>query len=327
MFRFLFTIFTYSTINALSCIGDTGQTTDSWVAFKEPQGTKYLYYDGDALTPSKHSMNATTVGALANTVSQLWNPLTQYIIYNDEPPMSNKPYNYSVGHTKGIWAWTQEGEGFLLLHSIPLYPEGPSQVKKYSGLGGNAYMYGQNVACFTVSASTLNQIATSALLTVADIYDSRVDSTTPSNLLALANGAARTNPVCEHQTIETVGKTPLTYFAKSSQWNNELYSACIAPESGEPLYVESWIRGSAEGPSCAFPEVLDIKTLQFTSTIGFSEVNDHSKWAVSDGSFLCAADINRMTTQYVRGGSAVCWNDTTLATTLRNAITSSDNSC
>jgi deoxyribonuclease-2 len=329
MFRFLFSLFAVSTVHSLSCIGDTGQTTDSWFGLKEPLGSKYLYYDGEALAPSKHSMNDTTVGALANTVQQLWSPSTQYLIFNDEPSLpNNPPYNFTVGHTKGIWAWNNGGEAFLLLHSVPLYPMGPSYTAKYRGLGSNAYTYGQSLACFTVTADILNTLAASATLTVPDIYDSRVDASSPPNLVALAKGTVRTDSTCEHQDFETVGGTHLTYFAKSSQWNNELYSACIAPSVDQSLLVESWIRGSAEGPFCGQPEVFDVKTLQFTPTIGFSEVDDHSKWAVSlNSSFLCIADINRMTTQYERGGSAICWNDAVLAAALQAAVTTTDNSC
>lgn len=336
MFQFLLTFFAISSIYSLSCIGDSGESVDIWVGFKEPSGSKYLYYDGSTLSPSKHSMNSTTVGALANTLGQLWLKDTEYLIYNDEPVpnsknyLNNEQYNFTVGHTKGIWAWNDVNEGFLLLHSIPLFPLGPSQTPKYNALGSNAYMYGQNVACFTVSADTLNALATSATLTIPDIYDSRIGYSSPPNLVALVQGAFRTDPTCEHQEFQTAAGNSLAYFAKSTQWNNELYSACIAPATGQSLFVESWIRGSAEGPFCSQPQVFDVKTLQFTPTIGFSEVNDHSKWAIGfnkDSSFLCASDINRMTTQFERGGSAICWNDTSLASSLLSAITSSDNSC
>lgn len=327
MFRYLFSLFTISIVHSLSCISDTGQTTDSWFGLKEPLGSKYLYYDDGTLAPSKHSMNDTSVGALANTVKQLWSDTTQYLMFNDEPP-NNSSYNFTVGHTKGIWAWNDDGEAFVLLHSIPLFPLGPSQTPKYKGLGSNAYTYGQSLACFTVTADTLNTLATSTTLTVPDIYDYRIDASTPPNLAGLVKGDVRTDATCEHQEFQTVGGKPLTYFAKSTQWNNELYAACIAPSVEQSLLVESWIRGSAEGPFCDQPQVLDVKTLQFTPTIGFSEVNDHSKWAVSvNASLLCIADINRMTTQYERGGSAICWNDTVLASSLQAAITTTDNSC
>jgi hypothetical protein len=95
MFRYLFGLFAVSTVHSLSCISDTGQTTDSWFGLKEPLGSKYLYYDGEALAPSKHSMNDTTVGALANTVQQLWSPSTQYLIFNDDNKKNiNKCFNF-----------------------------------------------------------------------------------------------------------------------------------------------------------------------------------------------------------------------------------------
>jgi hypothetical protein len=104
-----------------------------------------------------------------------------------------------------------------------------------------------------------------------------------------------------------------------------LYAACIADKENESLVVESWIRGSAEGPSCGTTNVLDVQSLAYPNLPAFTEQNDHSKWAVaSTGPLVCASDINRMTTQYERGGSAFCFNDTVLATALRAAITATD---
>jgi deoxyribonuclease II len=89
--------------------------------------------------------------------------------------------------------------------------------------------------------------------------------------------------------------------------------------------VESWLRGSEEGPACSGPwKTLDVESLSW----GWQEPSDHSKWAVAPNATkptLCIGDINRMTTQYARAGGAVCW-ETPLATAFTTAVTVT-NSC
>jgi deoxyribonuclease-2 len=84
------------------------------------------------------------------------------------------------------------------------------------------------------------------------------------------------------------------------------------------------LRGSAAGPACGEYGVLDVQALAFPG-VSYKESQDHSKWAVGvTGAEVCVADINRMTTQYKRGGGAICWNDTALSSTLRSAIVKTD---
>lgn len=309
------------------CKSDTGAAVDMWFQVKAPRGTESLYYDGttDGFIKPVHNLNDTKTGALAATLNQLWSEgSTDYIVFNDEPAGSSGSYNFTVGHTKGVWAWNvAEGVGIILQHSVPLFPLGPSATTTYRGLGGNAWMYGQHLACFSFSVADMALLAEQAILTVPDIYDSRISTGSPDALKALAAGAVSVEPVCSNTSVQTKGGLEVVYYAKSSQWNNELYAACIAPSTGLSLYVESWIRGSAEGPACGPVEVLDIQNLSYPFGIAFTEYNDHSKWAIG-GDFVCASDINRMTTQFTRGGSAFCFKDETLAAALRDAITGAD---
>ena len=306
-------------VSALQCQSDKGKPIDSWFAIKEPKGTSYVYYDANTpFTPSPLSLNDTAFGALASTLTQLWNKTTEYILFNDEPPVGNTN-NATVGHTKGIWAWNDR-DAFVLTHSIPLFPKGPGLVSSYEGLGGNAYNYGQSLACFSFSLSTLTTIAKQMPLTVAGIYDRRISPNTPTALKNLANGYVSKQPMCNSTAIQTIGGLPIVYFSKSTQWNNELYSECIAPTIRESLYVETWIRGSATGPSCSGNyRVNDISLLDLPFNNTFKETQDHSKWAIGTRR-VCVADINRMTTQYKRGGGAFCFINPMLATVLNDTI-------
>jgi deoxyribonuclease-2 len=322
----LFLFLTSYTVAYPLCKGDSGAPVDIWVAFKGPKGTPYDYWDpAVALSASTHDMNSTTVGALGATLQQLWSEAsTEYLIWNDSPPGAAN-YNYSVGHSKGLWAWNvATGDAIIVQHSVPEFPQGPSQSKKYVGLGSNAWEYGQHASCFQTSVSELVRIAGTAELIVQNIYDSRVSAGTPSALSALAGGAVRTDAVCDSVSFSTAGGRNITYFAKSTQWNNELYAECVAPALQTSLSVESWIRGSAEGPACGGAQtVLDVQGVSYPGGMAFDEYNDHSKWAVG-GDWFCASDINRMTTQFARGGSAYCWVEAGLASAVTSSITGTD---
>jgi deoxyribonuclease-2 len=207
---------------------------------------------------------------------------------------------------------------------VPEFPQGPSQSKKYVGLGSNAWEYGQHASCFQTSVSELVRIAGTAELIVQGVYDSRVSAETPPALSALAGGAVRTDATCDSVSFETAGGRNITFFAKSTQWNNELYAECVAPALQTSLSVESWIRGSAEGPACGGAQtVLDVQGVSYPGGMAFDEYNDHSKWAVG-GDWFCASDINRMTTQFARGGSAYCWKEAGLASAITSVITGTD---
>jgi deoxyribonuclease-2 len=315
----------------LSCLNEQGSAVDLWAAIKAPAGTDYLYYEpGQTFAPSPYSINDTSKGALSFTTQQLWSSaVDSYVIYNDEPPGSSY-YNYSYGHTKGYFALASDLTGFYMTHSIPIYPTGPSQSPIYTGLGGNAYTYAQNILCLSVNASTLDSLAYKFQLNHPQIYDSKISSMVESkflNISNLAKGKYATAAICAESELATVGGQIFTLFAKSAQWGKDLYDGCVGPRLESDLWVESWIRGSAEGPSCPTGgyETLDIQYVDFGSDYSWTETNDHSKWAVAVNiSQVCMGDINRMTTQYVRGGGTVCIKDATLFDTLMKATVSTD---
>lgn len=328
--RFLSLFAALTTVFSLGCRDESGAAVDSWQAFKYNKGTQYLYSDTNQPTPalSPHSMNDTAVGALAHTTAQLWSADTSaYILYNDEPPTANggQP-EMTPGHTKGYAAVAADGSAFLVIHSIPKFPTGPGNASEYTAMESNAWMYGQSVLCLTINATTLADIAVQMQLNAPQVYDWRTSATSPSTaaaaIAALGNGVTNTAPICQPAVYETQGGASFTYFAKSKQWNNELYSECVATHFQAPLLVESWIRGSATGPSCTTQEqVLDVQDLNYGG-FELTEYNDHSKWAVATTqSIVCIGDINRMTTQYGRGGGTACIESQHLSEFLNTVVT------
>ncbi len=311
---------------ALECRDESNTPVDSWYAFKFNKGTQYLYADTNQPTPalSQYDMNSTKNGALAYTTQQLWLPETAYILYNDEPPTQNP--ELTPGHTKGYAAVAPDSSGILVIHSIPKFPTGPGNTSQYIGMESNAWEYGQSILCLSLHSSIIAAVLTQMQVNAPQVYDWSTSTQTPQaaadSIQVLGSGTINTSAICTTTTYETQAGMEFHYFAKSKQWNNELYAACIAPYYQQSFYVESWIRGSAEGPSCTTPnQVYDIQDLDYNG-FTLSEYNDHSKWAVSD-SIVCIGDINRMTTQYSRGGGSACFQSP-LATFLRQAIMKTD---
>ena len=337
---------------SLSCLDANGDSTDSWSIFKAPQtADSYLYATGrEALYAPSSSLNSTTEGALSKTMNQLWNSDTSYVVWNDEIPNS-ETYNYTVGHSKGLFALADDGTGFYLIHSIPQFPQGPRSSSSYTALGHNAWTYGQNMYCFSTTGPYLDTLAYALHLVVPNIYDfslSPVVQKTYTNITSLTQGRISKAAICVFYTIYTQGGEPHLFFSKSTQWNKDLWFSCVAPTVKEDLIVESWIRGSAIGPSCSSSyTVNDVTSVSFSSQFSWTEYNDrrapktesegdpfsfssqmdlhaesegdpfsfssqmdHSKWATNtNGSLTCHGDINRMTTQFARGGTATCFSN------------------
>ena len=354
LFKRIATFLTLAVSSALQCKDDSGRDVDWWVAVKAPRGTDYLYGDttsAGAFVASPHSMNDTSVGAMSSTLRQIWTASseTAYILWNDDPPASSY-YNFSYGHTKGalVLDTSSEGGGLWLTHSVPKFLAGPIQDPAgYAGLGSNAWMYGQSAACFSLTPAAVGPLAETLQFNHPHIYETGGDfSAFPSAVGDLADGVWRSDAICQ-QTAVTVGGLDATVFAKTPAWNADLWSACVSPALRSDLLVESWLRGSEEGPACNDWQTLDIQNLAWTSA-SWKSYDDHSKWAVAtnpslvkpgrtnmpsneleawnlSAPTLCIGDINRMTTQFARAGGAVCFSDA-IATAFQAAVTQT-NTC
>jgi len=318
LYLFLY-IFYLPYIYSISCKDESGADTTSWTIFKLPAGTTYLYYEKNTtFHTSPYSLNDTTHGSLTHTMDQLWKDSPQYILYNDEQPFQVN-YNFTVGHTKAVLMWNRYG-GIMIQHSIPKFPYGPKLVEEYSGIPNNAYTYGQHITCFPLTLGDLKIISYSLPLAIPNIYDSSC-----AGIECLGNfgnviaGAYNTSTICTQGELHNM----YMMFQKTTQWGKDLWADCVGFYLQSNLQVESWIHGNAIGPTCWPFHTVDVSSLDFLG-YSFSEYNDHSKWAISASPLVCFGDINRMTTQFIRGGGAFCWADYGLWNILSNAIQSTN---
>lgn len=323
-------------INAFDCMNELGKPVDGWTIIKKPKGTEYFYYSENIFNISPYSLNDTTKGALAFTLEQLWESDSNYVIYNDQIPLHEsrilpKDVNITAtkyGHTKGLFAFNTYG-GFILSHSIPLFPIGPSDTEKYMGISSNAIVYAQNMLCLSVDTNVIDSMSLNFLLNRPQIYDMKLLTDKYENINKLVNGEYSTVKLCMHSPFTTKKYMPFILYSKTAEWDNDLYSGCVTKYEKDTLWVESWIRGSAEGPVCPISDydTLDIKYLDFGNDNSWYQTQDHSKWAITaNKNTVCMGDINRMTTQYSRGGGTMCFFDDILHGVLKKATTKT-NTC
>jgi deoxyribonuclease-2 len=58
--------------------------------------------------------------------------------------------------------------------------------------------------------------------------------------------------------------------------------------------------------------------------ITWEEPDDHSKWVLARNAYACFGDMNRMSSQWKRGGSFFCFDNPSLVTALNRALIGED---
>ncbi len=306
-----------SLVNSISCKNEIDTDVNSWTILKMPQGTNYYYYDNTEFIYSDYSLNDTQNGALTHTMNQLWTLNPNYLIYNDETPHQTE-YNFSVAHSKGVIIW-DSNSAVIITHSIPKFPQGPSQQQEYTGLMENAWDYGQDASCMPLSLSALEAVYTALVETTPLVYDQRGEISTNKYM-----SQQKQNVPCTVTPIDS----SYIYFTKSSSDQVDIWGSCVTPYFGMTMKVESWIHGEMEGVYCPPKhsyQTLDIKSLQFLNGTEFVEYSDHSKWGIGDNPLVCFGDMNRVTSQLTRSGGVYCWKDSDLWNNLNNAIQETSN--
>jgi len=333
MLRFLIplaALFT-SGIWAFSCKDQNNNNVDWFIAYKMPKltdnsipgvgagyGFYYLDAHNKALTPSANALNSPNQ-AIAYTLQQYYAVQSDanvfHAMYNDEEVEDSPDFDpkkaVQFGHTKGV-TFFNKTNGIWLVHSVPKFPDATHYVYPESGTN-----YGQSMLCMTLSYAQLKNVGTQLFYNHAKLYSSSLPTSMASDNADLAQFIAghykSGTPTTSTIDLVTVGGVHFRSFAKSADFNQDLYQSLVAPSLQAPLNVETWRRGSPVTLDCSSQfRVLDAQTMKIGSSMTYSYTKDHSKLAVSAVStmpYVCIGDINRMTSQYVRGGGTVCISD------------------
>lgn len=247
------------------------------------------------------------------------NPLVLLLAYNDEFP--NGKVIATGGHTKGVVA-TDGITGIWLIHSVPKYPSIPHY--EYPSTGTH---YGQSFLCITLNSTEMEKIGEQLLFNEPNIYFQRLPVTLSDKFPHLEQAINKQwihqepfNNVLNIQSLQGVG---FKSFAKTSQYNKDLYEDFVAPALDTNLLVESWRNGGGNlNSNCSLNDnVYNVEEIELENLqIDFHTSKDHSKWAVSQSvglkfwrwrlpstsNWICVGDINRQQHQLQRGGGVVC---------------------
>lgn len=225
--------------------------------------------------------------------------------------------------------------GFWLIHSVPQFAESSlASGSKYS-YPANGKENGQTAICVSFrTKSELDHIVTQLLCMRPNVYAMSVSADVLRISSKLQDLKARRWPKGVKESIQqvvSVNGRKFTSFARNSKSEHkDLYLELIAPELTSDLLVESWRRGAGDPltSNCSYKykvnnvEAVELRfgsTGRETSPWNYRE--DHSKWAVAvQKPVTCIGDINRMASQYKRGGGSLCFPDPDVWTIVRNSV-------
>lgn len=209
-----------------------------------------------------------------------------WIVYNDETPTKT---DSNGAHAKGILAWNNKTITWLI-HSVPKFPEVFEGTSEFPDIDESELIYGQSFIFIKICINHLEDILTQLFITDPNVYISNYDYARFKTL---------------HKKIDTnIYKisSNLHHVSKSPKYHKDLYTDIVIPQFGGNCYTETWVRGHHcdECESCKM-----ISKIVWPNDISYTYRQDHSKYCYSDKGWTMVGDMNRMTSQFKRGGGGV----------------------
>jgi len=334
----------------ISCKNENGDDVDWWVMLKLPQitgnidpyvhdGHAYMFADAanGTLAPSHHSLGDNTTGALAITLSQIYAHASSdsvgWLMYNDQLPTGTHD---SYAHAKGVVGFDAE-DGFWLVHSVPRFPLTMSSTPTYY-YPDDEIKNGQSFLCVNYDIAVFEVIAKLFLINKPYVFEQNFPDKFESILPTMKSVLDKKwNTLPTASTIDIISKGGNTFsaYAKNLEWNQDLYEGFVSPTLGLGLLVQTWREGPLDTlmPTFCTPNytydsinILTMEVHDLKSDASWPYTKDHSKWAItlSGNPYVCIGDINRMYSQYHRGGGTVCFLNKVMWHSFNSLITSAD---
>lgn len=267
---------------------------------------------------------------------------------------TNKTNNQKNGHTKGVLAFDiQSNTAFWILHSWPCYPS-IKKVKEPSPDMGQTFLCItlKNIKAVDDIAAGFHLATQPQIIEMS--LPKGIDAKKYPNIIQLAKTAPPAHVPSGASLPETIpfsskkGQAFL-YLAKSKDWKvpagsigkspevknafdkeeKDLYSDHIGPTLKINLEVETWQIGEKDNDSDRKHSTNDIQWVDLRAldpSLNYAWhflMHDHAKWAISknetkttETDWVIVADINRIDTQYNRGGGGIAFKNKALAHSL-----------
>jgi Deoxyribonuclease II len=300
----------------------------------------------------------TTADPLGATFNQVYNGTFFYVIWNDQfygNPLPNK--DAPAGHSKGMLAWNEDGNGMVLQVSTPSWPASGSatEPRKTDGntLGcvqDNDVLVSQHFFALTLTKSdviaVLNALANASVVTDPTKLQI-VNNGGPADIQALVNGLGKVSS--SRTATKATLSSGVLLLSKPSHLNVPPWQMVSALLGGEPLRAATWWANpeipttTATTPvgcwnlSLGSPGAVQIATTGTWQgkTLGFDGVGEpdgnHAKIGVSTGQHTYAifGDLNQQgnlsgphcdSSQNGRGGLFFIVDDAQLFDSVRDLI-------
>lgn len=267
------------------------------VALKLPHGLKGMVYDEKT---ERFQLEESIDNWLLSLYSD--SKWTGWIVYNDETSHLGDT-THTKGHCKGIVAWNDTHISWLI-HSVPNFPRIFTGAT-ISEIESSEHIYGQSF-CY-------NEIPKHGTLLEDIIHHVRLME---AHIFMENNVPHITAQKKDRQVHALVLHENITHVAKSSIHTIDIYSDYLAKQDKSTWYVETWQRGLPITKKC--DNVKEVHLVRWNE-VEYKESQDHSKWACTDT--LCwIGDLNRMKSQYKRGGGGMLIKHQAMARAFRELI-------
>jgi hypothetical protein len=239
---------------------------------------------------------------------------TSYVVYNDETSKLNVR-GTKRGHSKGILAWSDKHVTWLC-HSVPNFPRTFDGVT-ISPIEPGEEIYGQSFqfVCMDYSGELLTNILLQLYIMEVHIFIEKMDFINVISINYKVFNSTKTITLIENddETIKHVAKSPGCHI--------DIYSDHICKIYEYEWKIETWIRGHRihADEDDTDKRIHDIDTIQYRE-VSYKESQDHSKWAVSDNEYYLVGDLNRMASQYSRGGGIMICKNKQICAKLQSII-------
>jgi deoxyribonuclease-2 len=280
-------------------------STKTYFALKFPHGINGIEYSNS--NQKFISCNINIWLKQFYTIDKKW---TNWIVYNDELPKLNGEDNFITkkGHCKGIITWNENKISWLC-HSVPKFPDFNFDSNSINDINKSELVYGQSfqIIEFEFKPEIIASILLQLHIMEANIYIHNYDRNL-DNLIQYMHHIPIRNITISNSII---------HIAKSPKYEIDIYSDYISVYYKYNWQIETWIRGhKITNLSNNCSDIIDIEF----ENINWKESQDHSKWAVSNSSYYFIGDLNRMTSQFKRGGGGFICNDKNISNALRLLI-------
>jgi len=280
------------------------------IALKRPNSKTYCSIDNDDTNSNFIIEEDINIWINSKINKNKWK---NQLLYNDELPNticenehiepSKNNYFNKKGHCKGIILWNSERLGWLI-HSVPKYPNiiRLNSENKIDEIDNNQLIYGQSFIYIEMNIQNLDNILKQIYLMESNIYYTTINNIFNDMHQKIDNNAIR----C---TINQMKITDNIYhISKNSKWNFDLYDNYLVDFCKSNILCQTWMKPGLNSTN----NTKNIKTIRWNKDITYITSQDHSKYAISmnkKNPWIFVGDINRMESQYKRGGGGLVIRD------------------